>query len=78
MSQTAKPPQNGWFKSSFSGSNNCVLIRHGDDVWLRDSKDSAGPVLSFTRAEWTAFLQGVRAGEFDLPLRSPVEADEAR
>ncbi len=31
---------------------------------MRDSKDPAGPVLAFPRAEWRAFLGDVRAGEF--------------
>ena len=34
---------------------------------MRDSKDPAGPVLTFTRAEWRAFLGGMRGGEFDGP-----------
>lgn len=33
---------------------------------VRDSKDAAGPALVFSLAEWVAFVQGVRAGEFDL------------
>jgi hypothetical protein len=37
----------------------------GAEVWVRDSKDAAGPVLRFTAAEWAAFLAGARAGEFD-------------
>ena len=32
---------------------------------VRDSKDTAGPVLAFTAAEWVAFVRGVKAGEFD-------------
>lgn len=44
----------------------CVEVAlSGEEVWLRDSKDAAGPVLRFTRAEWAAFLAGARAGEFD-------------
>jgi hypothetical protein len=35
-------------------------------VAVRDSKDPAGPVLTFTAPEWSAFLAGVRDGEFDL------------
>jgi len=37
----------------------------GDGVALRDSKDQDGPVLRFTREEWSAFLVGAKAGEFD-------------
>lgn len=57
-----------WFKSSFSnGSQTCVEVRFdGDHVSVRDSKDPAGPILTFTRSEWTAFLHGAAAGEFDL------------
>jgi hypothetical protein len=32
---------------------------------VRDSKNPAGPVLSFTAAQWSAFTTGVRDGEFD-------------
>jgi hypothetical protein len=39
-----------------------------DLIGVRDSKDQGhGPVLLFTRAEWTAFLAGARDGEFTLP-----------
>jgi hypothetical protein len=57
-----------WFKSSFSnGSQTCVEVRFDDDrVSVRDSKDQAGPILTFTRSEWTAFVYGTAAGEFDI------------
>jgi hypothetical protein len=29
------------------------------------SKNPAGPVIAYTAAEWDAFLEGVRAREFD-------------
>lgn len=58
----------GWVKSSFSGSGNCVEVRAcGAGVQVRDSKDPDGPVLTFTRAEWAAFLAGVVADEFGWP-----------
>jgi hypothetical protein len=57
-----------WFKSSFSNGNaTCVEVRFDDDhVAVRDSKDPAGPILTFPRGEWTAFLHGAAAGEFDI------------
>lgn len=36
-----------------------------DGMAMRNSRDPDGPVLVFTRAEWAAFMAGVRAGEFD-------------
>ncbi|MCC5577269.1 DUF397 domain-containing protein [Microtetraspora sp. AC03309] len=33
---------------------------------VRDSKDRNGPVLTFTPSEWSAFIGGVRDGEFDI------------
>ncbi|MFI0419398.1 DUF397 domain-containing protein [Spongiactinospora sp. 9N601] len=33
---------------------------------LRDSKNPDGPVLTFTPAEWEAFVAGVKDGEFDI------------
>ncbi|HXP21007.1 MAG TPA: DUF397 domain-containing protein [Streptosporangiaceae bacterium] len=59
-----------WRKSSYSGDNggNCVEVAGNlpGAVAVRDSKDPSGPVLTFTPAEWHAFVAGVRDGEFDL------------
>lgn len=59
-----------WFKSSLSTeSRDCVEVAHLADgrTVLRHSKDPAGPVLTFTPAEWRAFVGGARLGEFDRP-----------
>jgi hypothetical protein len=55
-----------WQRSSFCGSNACVEVAKLDGSYvLRDSKQPNGPVLTFDRAEWTAFVAGVNAGEFN-------------
>jgi len=57
-----------WIKSSLSYANgNCVEVASlpGGTIGVRNSRDSAGPVLRFTPREWHAFLGGVRNGEFD-------------
>jgi hypothetical protein len=58
-----------WRKSSHSSGNggNCVEVAPipGGGRAVRDSKDPAGGLLMFTEAEWSAFLAGVRDGEFD-------------
>ncbi|ANY05213.1 DUF397 domain-containing protein [Pseudonocardia sp. HH130630-07] len=55
-------------KSSFSSTDQgCVEV--ADDPtggrWLRDTKDRSLAPHYFTEQEWTAFLAGVRNGEFD-------------
>jgi hypothetical protein len=56
-----------WRKSTYSANNGCVEIAFidGAGVAVRDSKDRSGSVLIFQGHEWRAFLNGVRAGEFD-------------
>jgi hypothetical protein len=57
-----------WFKSSRSnGQNNCVEVAFldGGRVALRDTKDRSKPAHIYTAAEWDAFIEGVRGGEFD-------------
>jgi hypothetical protein len=57
-----------WIKSSLSFSlGNCVEVARlpGGGKAVRNSKDPTGPVLRFTRAEWDAFVSGVRNGELD-------------
>jgi hypothetical protein len=55
-----------WRKSTQSYANGCVEVAFVDgQIAVRDSKDPDGPVLVFTPVEWTAFLGGVRGGEFD-------------
>lgn len=57
-----------WIKSSFSAYNgSCVevaLLPSGH-IGMRHSKHPHDAVLTFTRAEWEAFLLGTEAGEFD-------------
>jgi hypothetical protein len=54
-----------WQKSTFSGNGDCLWWRVEDErVRLRDSKSSAELLL--TRAEWAAFVAGIKAGEADL------------
>nr|CTQ92230.1 protein of unknown function DUF397 [Kibdelosporangium sp. MJ126-NF4] len=47
-----------------------AFVEHTDDVTytaMRNSKYPDGTILVFTPSEWDAFVQGVRAGEFDEP-----------
>jgi len=51
-----------WRSSSASGGNGaCVQVAHvAGQVWVRDSKDPAGPILKLPRGGWAAFVDVVR------------------
>jgi hypothetical protein len=56
-----------WRKSSFSGEVTCVEVRVAElHVEVRNSRDPNGVRLRFNKAEWIAFLEGVKNSEFDL------------
>lgn len=55
-------------RSNGNGGNNCVeVVLLDTGVAVRDSKNRTGPALVFTPAEWTAFVDSAKDGEFDLP-----------
>ena len=57
-------PVNAWRKSSQCTASNCVeVMADGQTVLVRDSK--SGQVLGYAVDEWRAFVDGVKAGEFD-------------
>jgi Domain of unknown function (DUF397) len=60
-----------WKTSTLSGPHDdaCVQVAGAEDgdVLVRDTKDKGdGPVLRFTHAEFSAFVAGVKLGEFDV------------
>jgi Domain of unknown function (DUF397) len=56
-----------WRKAQLSTNNgSCIEVASAvDKIALRDSKDPDGPMLVYMPAEWTAFLDGAKKGEFD-------------
>ncbi len=54
-------------RSSFcTDAHGCVEVAIGaNTVTVRDSKAGGELELAFSPAEWTAFIAGVKAGEFD-------------
>jgi hypothetical protein len=58
-----------WRTASRSGqTGNCVEVATNlpDVVPVRDTKNRDGGTLAFTPDAWREFLDGVKAGEFDL------------
>jgi Domain of unknown function (DUF397) len=56
-----------WRKSSYSQVGECVKVANLSRglVAVRDSKDPAAPVLTYTAAQWRSFLSAARAGRYD-------------
>lgn len=49
------------------GAGACVEVAVNDaSVHVRASRDPAGRVLTFDLEEWSTFLTGARAGDFDV------------
>lgn len=58
--------EGGWRRSGYCATANCLQVAPLDNgVGVRDSKSSAGPILRFSRDEFTAFILGAKAGHFD-------------
>ncbi|MFF5075916.1 DUF397 domain-containing protein [Actinoplanes sp. NPDC000266] len=61
-----------WFKSSYSVANSaCVEVavgeNPGEQVFMRDSKDPAGAVLTFSEAAWKTFVEEVKSDRLRRP-----------
>lgn len=63
---SSDPDDRAWRRSSASSQGECVEVAFSEQlVLVRQSRNPTGAMLSFTLAEWAAFLAGVRNGEFD-------------
>lgn len=51
-------------KSSRCGTSTCVEVNIG--THLVTVRDAEGDLVMYTRAEWRAFIEGVKLGEFDV------------
>lgn len=64
--------KHGWVISSFSpNGNSCVAAQHNPEagtVTVKNSNDPSQDEVDYTEDEWTAFLKGVKNGEFDFGL----------
>lgn len=69
MKNLSKQGNNIPRKSSFSselGTPQCVLVAISDAAVKVSSSWTSEYILEFTPGEWKAFINGVKAGEFDL------------
>jgi hypothetical protein len=58
-------PSAAWRRSSRCDSSSCVEVASRDAVITIRNSQHPSDTLSFSRAEWIAFVEGVRAGDFD-------------
>lgn len=55
-----------WRTPRLCHNGQCVRVAvSGDTVVVGDSKHPNGPVLSYSRDEFRAFVEGIRLGDFD-------------
>jgi len=55
-----------WRVARLCNAGNCVKIAtNGVEFFIGDSKAPGGAVLAYSRDEWTAFVDGVKRGDFD-------------
>jgi hypothetical protein len=63
---TEEIPPGMWRRSSRCEAGACLEVKRvGPGVAMRDAKAAGGPVLVFRRPAWEAFVEGVRAGDFE-------------
>jgi Domain of unknown function (DUF397) len=64
----AEDREHTWLRPRRCSAGMCVEVAFTSaQVLVRSSRQPQGPVLSFTREEWEAFVDEVVDGEFRLP-----------
>ncbi|SEG47335.1 protein of unknown function [Thermomonospora echinospora] len=72
MSTPRKPSNVSWHISTYSGSGGPECVEAGplndgsEQVAVRHSRRPDAETILYTRAEWEAFVKGVKDGEFDF------------
>ena len=68
-----------WKKSSYCKADSpmCTEVDGLDDVYVH-VRNSRTPhtIVTFDREEWQAFIDGVKAGDFDLKTDPELDAEE--
>jgi hypothetical protein len=70
-----------WRKSAYSGgATNCVEVADNMPaiVAVRDSKNTAGPALTFRHAAWAAFTSQVKSGHYHQDLAAATSGPGQR
>lgn len=55
-----------WLVARKCNGGHCVMVAAQDDqIVIGSSKHRDGPIISYSREEWAAFVEGIRQGDFD-------------
>jgi Domain of unknown function (DUF397) len=55
-----------WRVALACNGGECIQVApQGGEIIIGDSKKPNGPVLTYSRSEWRAFVDGIRQGDFD-------------
>jgi hypothetical protein len=63
---TAPTAAGEWRRASRCTNGGCVEVKTGEEISIRSSKHPNGSVVNYDRDEWRAFVEAVKAGEFDV------------
>jgi hypothetical protein len=62
----ASPDGLTWRTSRYCNGGDCIRVASdGNVVYVGDSKDPGGPVLSYTKDEWRSFVARIKRGAYD-------------
>lgn len=66
ISRPATMGELNWRVALMCDGGACIRVApQGNQIIIGDSKKPNGPVLTYTRSEWHAFVDGIRKGDFD-------------
>jgi len=67
-----RTPPPDWRKATFCQSGECVEVaQHNGMIIMRDANRLRRRPLRYTTEEWSSFVSGVKAGEFDDLVGQP-------
>jgi predicted secreted Zn-dependent protease len=69
MRARSKPPmlaELNWQVARECNGGSCIRVApQGEQVVIGDTKNPDGPIPTYSRTEWHAFVDGIRQGDFD-------------
>jgi uncharacterized protein DUF397 len=58
--------QRTWRKASYCASTECIEVAlYGTGAAVRDSKQPAVGHITYTSAQWSSLLYGIKSGQYD-------------